>query len=112
VPAGKSYSGIEEEESEDHSQVSEDDSHKESEDKNKEYEEELPDISRPKLGPCVVAVYEGQWVLTELSTSQADVAHGYTRLSFMVIKGSNAFAGGPKRDILVTLNTLSLIMLR
>jgi hypothetical protein len=51
-----------------------------------------------------MAVYEGQWFLAEVMIRQADVAHGYTRLHYMVIKGSNAFDWGPKQDIMVTLN--------
>jgi hypothetical protein len=67
-------------------------------------EEELPDLDRPIAGTIVVAVYEGQWFLAEVTESQAGVAKGYTRLSYMVIKGANSFAWGSKPDVMDTLN--------
>lgn len=122
VPAGQSYSAEEsemeeseeeEEESEmeeseaEQSEVEEEevvnvvrDQQEESED-----EEELPDIppSR-KSGSFVVALYEGQWFLAEVSKEQGDVAEGYTRLNYLLIKGTNSFSWGDKPDICLTLN--------
>jgi hypothetical protein len=64
-------------------------------------EEELPDLDQPAY---VVAVYEGQWFAAEVSKNQSGVAKGYTRLSYLVIKGSNSFTWGPRADLHVTLD--------
>ncbi len=61
-------------------------------------EEELPDLDKPIAGTTVVAAYEGQWFLAEVTESQAGVSKGYTRLSYRLIKGSNSFAWGSKPD--------------
>jgi hypothetical protein len=67
----------------------------------KDMEEELPDLDQPAY---VVAVYEGQWFAAEVSKNQSGVAKGYTRLSYLVIKGSNSFTWGPRADLHVTLD--------
>jgi hypothetical protein len=71
-------------------------------------EEELPDLDLDSLhiqpGGHVVAVYEDEWFLCEVCKDQKDVAKGYTKLSYMVIKGKNSFAWGDKVDLHVTLN--------
>jgi hypothetical protein len=90
----------------------EEDSNKEheEEDDNEEREEEddneeLPDIlPTRKSGSFVVALYEGQWFLAEVCRDQDDIAAGYTRLNYLVIKGVNSFAWGNKPDMFVTLN--------
>jgi hypothetical protein len=68
--------------------------------------EELPDLEIPRrnLGSYVVAVYEEEWFLAEISKDQAQVAKGYTRLKYMVKKGTNSFAWGAKDDIHVALD--------
>ena len=55
-------------------------------------------------GSYVVAVYEEEAFLAEVSQDQDSVDTGYTRLNFMKINGMNRFIWG-KPDILVTLNT-------
>jgi hypothetical protein len=69
-------------------------------------DEELPEPGRTGLraGASVVAVYEGQWFLAEVTGDQVGVAVGYTNLSYMTIKGSNSFIWGSKPDIMLTLN--------
>ncbi len=42
--------------------------------------------------------------LCEVCKDQKDVPTGYTKLSYMIIKGSNSFAWGTKADLHVTLN--------
>jgi hypothetical protein len=73
--------------------------------------QELPDPEAPlfKPGSHVVAVYEGQLFLCEVCKDQKDVPRGYTKLSYMVIKGSNSFAWGSKADLHMTLNEDILI---
>jgi hypothetical protein len=41
----------------------------------------------------VVAVYEGEYFLCEVTQNQEDVAKGYTRLSYTTIKGKTALPG-------------------
>lgn len=67
-------------------------------------DEELPE-PRPQvdLGSHVVAEYEGQWFICEVSGDQAGVMRGYTRLSYMSIRGHNTFVWGQK-DLHVTLD--------
>jgi hypothetical protein len=108
VPAGKSYSGIEEENIEE----SKDEGKKEESIKvegEKENEEEsgegeLSEPNRPRPDTSIVAICEGQWFLVEVTSSQTNLAPSCTRLNYMVIKGANAFTWGPKPDIMVTLN--------
>ena len=52
----------------------------------------------------MVAVYEGEYFLCEVTQNQEDVAKGYTRLSYTTVKGKNSFAWGEKPDIMITLN--------
>jgi hypothetical protein len=118
VSAGQSYSGAVEEESEEEESDIVESEENESEEEERELEElepeerepeqddeeELPDLDRSIAGTIVVAAYEGQWFLAEVTESQADVAKGYTRLSYMVIKGANSFAWGSKPDVMDTLN--------
>jgi hypothetical protein len=63
-----------------------------------------PGASSLKFGTTVVAIYEGQWFLADVVESQERVGHGYTRLSYAAIKGTNCFAWTDKPDIMVTLN--------
>ena len=75
--------------------------------------DELPDpemrgdtdepTNRVTLGAHVVAQCEGEWFLGEKCKNQSGVAKGYTRISFMKIKGSNLFAWD-NEDLLDTLN--------
>ena len=71
--------------------------------------------SRPLVrGSLVVAVYEGQWFIAEVSSNQKDVSSGHKRLSYMGIKGMNTFAwekedifDTPEEDILFSIkNTI------
>ena len=55
------------------------------------------------IGEYVVAVYEEQWFLAEIVMDQSGVGQGYTRLKYMTIKGSNAFAWAHD-DVHTTLN--------
>jgi hypothetical protein len=59
-------------------------------------DEELPEPGRTGLraGASVVAVYEGQWFLAEVTGDQVGVAVGYTNLSYMTIKGSTTVSSG------------------
>ncbi len=50
-----------------------------------------------KFGTSVVAVYEGQWFLANVAENKVNVGHGYTKLSYLAIKGAD------KPDIMVTL---------
>jgi hypothetical protein len=129
TPAGQSYTAEEdseeEEEEEDDDEVEEDEEDEEEADDVEEQEQEgvdvedveeegadeLPDLDVP--GPStssksssnyVVAVYEGQWFLAEICGDQKNVGRGYTRLSYMVIKGTNTFTWGDKEDLHVTCN--------
>jgi hypothetical protein len=126
VPAGKSYSvtddnqvSSEEEESEldDDEEVADevemgvdvDEANEDEEEENNEEVDELPDLdlegpSSSRMGSYVVAAYEGQWFLAEVTRDQTNVARGYTRLSYMVIKGKNSFSWGERPDIHVALN--------
>jgi hypothetical protein len=71
-------------------------------------DEELPEPhpgpSSLKFRTSVVAIYEGQWFLADVAESQEKVGHGYTRLSYAAIKGTNCFAWTAKPDIMVALN--------
>jgi len=60
--------------------------------------------SKYKPGELVVATYEGSWFLCEVCEDQERAPWGYTRLSYTIIKGKNAFAWGDKPDILLTAN--------
>ena len=51
----------------------------------------------------VVALYEGEWFLAEVCKDQKHVSAGYTKLSFMSIRGYNKFIWA-KPDILDTVN--------
>jgi len=118
LPAGRSYSAEdseEEEESEEEDSEKEDDVEESSEEEEEEgsRQEELEDEELPephpgpsslKFGTSVVAIYEGQWFLADVAESQEKVGHGYTRLSYAAIKGTNCFAWTAKPDIMVTLN--------
>ena len=71
--------------------------------------EELPDVdNRKNIGENVVAVYEEQWFLAEIAKDQSGVGQRYTRLKYMTIKGSNAFAWGHE-DVHTTLSEDILI---
>ncbi len=129
VPAGQSYTQVNREEESSEEESSEEKSSKEESSKeesseeetvdseleeqsgNKEVQEhsknvELPDLDTPsrKSGTSVIAVYEGQWFVAEVVQDQTSVPNRYTRLSYMVIKGSNSFAWGSKHDLMITLN--------
>jgi len=84
---------------------SKEDDEKMEEELEEELEEEELEVEEPRanlnLGTHVVAVYEGQWFITEVCRDQSGVSRGYTRLSYMVIRGKNTFAWGPK-DYLIT----------
>jgi hypothetical protein len=78
-----------------------------------EEDEQLPDLNarintsssgRPSPGTYVVALYEEQWFLAEVSKDQHSVKAGYTRLEYMVIKGNNAFSQPSKSDLHITFN--------
>ena len=72
----------------------------------------IPGPSKQKSSPSpafqpgshVVAEYEGEYFLCEVTQNQEDVAKGYTRLSYTTIKGKNSFAWGEKPDLMITLN--------
>jgi len=67
--------------------------------------DELPDLYvRKNLTAYVVAIYEGEWFLAEICKDQQNVAAGYTRLSYMSIKGNNSFTWPEKEDIHVALD--------
>jgi hypothetical protein len=122
IPAGQSYSAQDKEEEdskeEDDVEESTEEETSEEEDSRQEKEEgsrheeledeELPEphpgASSPKLRTSVVAIYEGQWFLADVAESQEKVGHGYTRLSYAAIKGTNCFTWTDKPDIMVTLN--------
>ncbi len=119
VPPGQSHSILEEEDEEvddlSGSDTEEEDNEVEKEDSeveaqgetsDSEAEEELPDLCEPRknLTCYVVAIYEGQWFLAEICKDQSNVAKGYTRLSYMTIKGTNSFVWGEKEDIHVALD--------
>jgi hypothetical protein len=63
--------------------------------------EELPTVN---AGTYVVAVYEQQWFLAEVSRDQSQVKRGYTKLEYLVIKGTNAFSYPSKPDLHITLD--------
>jgi len=77
-----------------------------------EEEEELPDLDQesgdsesnnsPVFGTSFVAVYEGQWFPAVVEEIQENVAKGYIKLSYASIKGTNCFAWGSKKDLMVT----------
>ena len=67
------------------------------------------DIVKQHLGDYVVAVYEDQWFLAEIHDDQRGVKRGYTKLSYMTLRGVNDFIWGPK-DVHVTLNEDILLM--
>lgn len=136
IPAGQSYSQLEEEEEDEVSGVdsSEDESEQEDESEKESEQEaevvlsgfentgfhiketadsrdELPDVpvARKNLTSYVVAVYEGQWFLAEIYKDQSNVSTGYTRLNYMSIKGTNSFAWNLKEDIHIALDADILI---
>jgi DDE superfamily endonuclease len=90
-----------------HEQEEEQEHEQEHEQEQEESDEELPELPPPsgstKKG-FVVAVYEGQWFLAEVVKDQAGIPTGYTKLSYMVIKGVNRFAWGPA-DVHTALNS-------
>jgi hypothetical protein len=114
IPAGQSYSAedSENEESEEE-KVSDGDgltSDEELQDLNSEHEdqeelrtEKLPDLDPPQpkrqAGSWVVALYEGDWFLCVVMADQEGVASGYTKLSYMAIKGKNVFSWGDKKFV-------------
>jgi hypothetical protein len=117
LPAGQSYSADNDSQEDSDEAESELESELESEpeeDRDKEDEEvadeeceELPDLDGPgnsNIEKFVVAAYEGQWFLAEVTMDQKNVTKGYTRLSYMTIKGNNCFSWGEKPDIHVALN--------
>jgi hypothetical protein len=125
VPAGQSYTEMEEEEStdentdestdkeddedDDESEVDKNEADEECEDEveavlqgaREDEDEELPEVSG---GSYVVAVYEGQWFLAEVARDQKNVRSGYTRLEYLAIKGKNAFTQPFKPDVVITLD--------
>jgi hypothetical protein len=122
IPAGQSYSAESDEEQvddEEEQEEADDDSdgeegyvavegsEEEAVSQEEEEDEELPDVDGPgtsRMGSYVVAAYEGQWFIAEILRDQKGVAKGYTRLSYMLIKGNNSFSWGDKPDIHVALN--------
>ncbi len=120
IPAGQSYSAecdreeqaVSDAEAGTASEVEDLDSSEEEGDKNEDNSseddscEELPDLNPPQArrqaGTWVVAIYEGQWFLCEVVEDQSKVADGYTRLSYMAIKGRNVFGWGKKADLVDT----------
>jgi hypothetical protein len=51
-----------------------------------------------------VAFYEDQWFLAEVSRDQSQVKRGYTKLEYLVIKGTNAFSHPSKLEFHITLD--------
>jgi hypothetical protein len=49
-------------------------------------------------------MYEGQWFLAQVCFDQANVKKGYTKLSYLLLRGTNCFVWGEKPDIMETLN--------
>jgi hypothetical protein len=96
--SGQSYSAQDSEEEDDVEEFSEEKLEDE------EPPEPHPGASSLKFGTSVVAIYEGQWFLADVFESQEKVGHGYTRLSYAAIKGTNCFAWTDKPDIMFTLN--------
>jgi len=62
-----------------------------------------PPQPKRQAGSWVVALYEGEWFLCEVMADQEGVASGYTKLSYMAIKGKNVFSWGDKPDLVDTL---------
>jgi hypothetical protein len=125
VPAGQSYTEMEDEDDAEESTDEEDDEEddEEEDDKNEEdqeFEDEVEavlqgaetgdvsdkdeDLPESSGGGYVVAVYEGEWFLAEVARDQNNVQSGYTRLEYMAIKGKNAFTQPHKPDVMITLN--------
>jgi hypothetical protein len=52
-----------------------------------------------KAGAYIVTVYESQWFPAEVSSDQSQVKRGYTKLEYLVIKGTNAFSHPSKPDL-------------
>ena len=73
-----------------------------------ESDEELPDlevgIGRKIAGSYVVATYEEQWFLAQVCVDQTNVKKGYTKLSYLSLRGPNSFVWGEKPDVMETLN--------
>jgi hypothetical protein len=66
--------------------------------------DELPDLQNSAdAGSYVVMIYEEQWFLAEVAKDQNSVPKGYTRLTYMLIKGKNLFIQPLKPDLHVTL---------
>ena len=70
--------------------------------RDEENDDELPDPSTVRQ-KFVVALYEEEWFLAEVCDNQKGVTAGYTKLSFMSIRGHNKFIWA-KPDILDTVN--------
>ena len=64
----------------------------------------VPDPERKRIGSNVVAVFEGQWFIAAVVDDQEGVQSGYTKLSYMTIKGPNSFAWSDRADVMITLN--------
>jgi hypothetical protein len=126
VPAGQSYTVRNEDKEDDESEEDkEDDESEEDEDDEQESDEtgdededvdailegagdvgpdKLPDLQNSAdAGSYVVAIYEEQCFLAEVAKDQNGVPKGYTRLSYMLIKGKNSFTQPLKPDLHVTL---------
>lgn len=118
VPAGQSYTTNVEEEEVDSDEVDEVSEEEELEESNEAEEdnqdqdvEQLPELPEPTPGPSrsrvgtyVAASYEESWFLAEICADQKGVGRGYTRLSYMLIRGRNSFAWGDRKDIHVALD--------
>jgi len=108
VPAGQSYSSRDDEMEDEVEEGLLDDPDEveetEEEEENEEVEkpEELPDIEPSVTGSYVVAVYEEQWFLAQVSADQNNVKKGYCRLEYMAIRGINVFSSPEKPDIHMT----------
>ncbi len=50
----------------------------------------------------VVAVYEGKWLVAEVSKQKVRIPHGYKNLSYSSIKGTNTFTWTAKKDLWLT----------
>lgn len=76
-----------------------------------EEEDELPELGpiRKNIGAYVMARYEGEAFLAQISEDQSCVSKNYTRLSYMSLKGKLQYSWGDKKDIMVTLNEDILI---
>jgi len=91
-------------ESEGEENVLEDQVEDQMEEEEEEEEEEVADLGCAVGGSYVIAMYEGQWFLAQVCFDQANVKKGYTKLSYLVLRGENCFVWGEKPDIMETLN--------